>query len=278
MTTTLRPAGPEEAYPDGGRDRRWLVCANGRPVGSVHTSAHPYGNHLTGRIDDLEITEGRRRGRGTIAVLAAEEVLRAWGCHRAEVTVPVEAVPAHALALALGYTDANRKLLKRLGQPPALRPDLTIRPIDGADFTEWLAGTKAEYRAHLRTAGLTEAQAQERCEADHTHLLHQGHATQGVVLRHLVAGGRPVGSLWVALRDGRLPDGTALAWVMTVEVDAAERGKGYGRELMLAAERECLAAGVDALGLNVYSANQVAIALYESLGYRTTRRVLAKSL
>lgn len=188
MTTTLRPAGPEEAYPDGRRDRRWLVCANGRPVGSVHTSAHPHGSRLTGRIEDLEITEGRRRGRGTIAVLAAEEVLRAWGCHRAEAAVPVDAGPAHALALALGYTETNRKLLKRLGQPPGLRPGLTVRPIDRAAYPQWLEGTKAEYRSHLRMAGLTEAQALERCEADHTHLLAEGHASQGVVLRQLVAG------------------------------------------------------------------------------------------
>ncbi|MCX4745165.1 GNAT family N-acetyltransferase [Kitasatospora sp. NBC_01287] len=278
MTTTLRPAGPEEAHSDGGRDRRWLVCANGRPVGSVRTGARPHGTHLTGRIAELEIFEGRRRGRGTIAVLAAEEVLRAWGCYRAEVTVPAEAAPAHALALALGYTETNRKLLKRLGRAPAPRADLMVRQIDADAFPDWLAATKAEYRRHLVGSGLTEAQAHELCEADHSQLLTRGHATEGVVLRLLISEGRPVGSLWLALSGARLPDGTPRAWVMTVEVPPEERGSGFGRELMLLAERECLAAGIPALGLNVYTANQVAIGLYDSLGYRITARVLAKAL
>ncbi|GAA1069020.1 GNAT family N-acetyltransferase [Kitasatospora nipponensis] len=278
MTTTLRPAGPEERLPDGGRGRRWLVCANGRPVGGLHTSAHPHGARCTGRIDHLEITEGRRRGRGTVAALAAEEVLRSWGCYRVEVTVPVESTEALALAHLLGYTETNRKLAKELRQPPAPAPNLTVRPISAADFPQWLAATKAEYRAHLVLAGLTERQAHERCEADHAQLLAAGPATPGVALRRLLAHGEPVGSLWLALHDGRLADGRPLAWVMTVEVDAHARGNGYGRELMLTAERECLAAGIRDLGLNVYTANEPALRLYASLGYRITRRVLAKPL
>ncbi|GAB2739548.1 GNAT family N-acetyltransferase [Kitasatospora kifunensis] len=279
MTTTLRPAGPPTATPDGGADRRWLICSNGRPVGTVRTVARRYGSYLVGRIEGLAVTDAaRRRGRGTVAVLAAEEVLRAWGCQRAEVTVPVQAPPAHALALALGYTETNLHLLKRIGQPAQPASGLTIRPIGAEDFPDWLEATKAEFRAQLVRAGLTEEQARQRCATEHTRLLRQGHATQDVALRRLLADGRAVGSFWLALDNGRLPDGSPLAWVMTVDVAPELRGNGYGRELMLAAERECLAAGVRDLGLNVYSGNTVALGLYTSLDYRITHWVLTKTL
>ena len=38
MTTTLRPAGPEERGPDGSRARDFTVCVNSRPVGAMSTS------------------------------------------------------------------------------------------------------------------------------------------------------------------------------------------------------------------------------------------------
>ncbi|MFE4601870.1 hypothetical protein ACFRKE_13535 [Kitasatospora indigofera] len=47
---------------------------------------------------------------------------------------------------------------------------------------------------------------------------------------------------------------------------------------MLLAERECLAAGVRDLGLNVFSGNDVAVGLYTSLGYAVTNRVFGKPL
>ncbi|MFD8085922.1 hypothetical protein ACFV4F_29985 [Kitasatospora sp. NPDC059722] len=47
---------------------------------------------------------------------------------------------------------------------------------------------------------------------------------------------------------------------------------------MLLAERECLAAGVRTLGLNVFTVNEVAIRLYASLGYRVTNRLYGKPL
>lgn len=65
---------------------------------------------------------------------------------------------------------------------------------------------------------------------------------------------------------------------MTVEVAPDRRGRGHGRTLMLLAERECLAAGVRDLGLNVFSGNEVAVGLYTSLGYAVTNRVFGKPL
>jgi ribosomal protein S18 acetylase RimI-like enzyme len=81
------------------------------------------------------------------------------------------------------------------------------------------------------------------------------------VLQH---DGDRVGILWLALREDR-------AYVFDVEADAAHRGQGHGRTLMLLAETQALAAGRRLVGLNVFVGNTPAERLYESLGYETTR-------
>ncbi|MFC8455020.1 GNAT family N-acetyltransferase [Kitasatospora sp. NPDC057223] len=282
MTTTLRPESPESPAPGGARTRRWQICANGRPVGALRTTATPQGDQCWGRISELEVWEGRGRGRATVGALAAEEVLRSWGCTRIDADIPETATAAARLAEALGYRERMRNMAKRLdaGSPaPGLPPGVTARPIDAGAYPAWLEGAKAGYLHDLRASGLTEEQARAKSDADHLHLLPQGAATPGIVLRRLYgAGTAPVGSLWLALHQRDLPDGRPLAWVMTVEVAEDRRGRGHGRDLMLLAERECLAAGVHDIGLNVFSSNRVAIGLYTSLGYLVTNRVLGKPL
>lgn len=68
------------------------------------------------------------------------------------------------------------------------------------------------------------------------------------------------------------------AFVYDVEVDAAARGKGYGRGLMLAAEPYARDRGAGVLKLHVFGSNTVARGLYESLGYETTNVSMAKPL
>ncbi|WP_031078653.1 GNAT family N-acetyltransferase [Streptomyces sp. NRRL WC-3742] len=279
MTTTLRPEGPESPTAAGGRTRRWRILANGRQVGALRTTADPQGRQLWGRISELEIAEGRGRGRGTFGALAAEEVLRSWGCLRIDVSIPAAADAARGLALALGYTERTLGMAKRLAAPPALPHGLEARPFDPADLDDWFALSTERYHEALVESGLTEEQARTRISA--VDPAEQSIGNPGVVLRRLYgadAGEGPYGSVWLQLRLRDLPDGEPLAWVMSVEVPPAHRGRGHGRTLMLLAERECLAAGVHNLGLNVFARNEVAVRLYESLGYAVTERLYGKQL
>ncbi|WP_055586078.1 GNAT family N-acetyltransferase [Streptacidiphilus griseoplanus] len=287
MTTTLRPDGPEEALPDGGRTRRYSVCANGRPVGGVRvTAGGPAGvgrRGLQGGIAELEITEGRRRGRGTVAVLAAEEVLRGWDCTRVDADIPEECTAALRLALALGYRERSRTMVKHLvAEPPALPAGLRARPIGEAEFPGWAAAGEERYIGELVASGLTEEQARAKSADDHRRLLPDGPHTRDTLLTRLLpeqpADAEPLGDLWVQLRGRTLPGGEDLAWVLSVDVAEQARGRGHGRALMLLAERACLAEGVRHLGLNVFADNPVAGGLYGSLGYRTTARRLGKRL
>ncbi|MFD5468701.1 GNAT family N-acetyltransferase [Kitasatospora sp. NPDC127059] len=285
MTTTLRPEGPETPTTAGGRTRRWRILANGHQVGALRTASARHGSQLWGEISELEITEGRGRGRGTFGALAAEEVLRNWGCTRVDVVVPESAPIARGLATALGYTERMRNLGKSLTTAPALPAGVTARPIGAAEFPAWIDRAAREYVRSLMDSGLTEEQAHAKSALDHRNVLPQGADTPGVVLRRLHgtdgpggADGDPLGSLWVNLHLRDLPDGTPLAWVMVVEVSPAHRGRGHGRTLMLLAERECLAAGVREIGLNVFAGNEVALRLYASLGYRIVNRCFGKPL
>lgn len=63
-----------------------------------------------------------------------------------------------------------------------------------------------------------------------------------------------------------------------IEVAEEQRGRGYGRALMLLAERVARETGEELLGLHVFAGNTPAIRLYESLGYRTTYVNSAKAL
>jgi GNAT superfamily N-acetyltransferase len=278
MTTTLRPAEPERRGPGGWRSRRYLVCVNSRPVGSVLLATDQRFGPDVGRVERLDVDEpDRRRGRGTVAALAAEEVLRSWGCSRVEVGIPAADAVVLRLATALGYVERNRGMVKKLpGTPPELPRGSAVRPMAAGEYAVW---HERERRAHIRgwvDRGMPYDRAAALACADYRAALPHGQATADTALLTLSHGGTDVGHLWLRLRDSVRP--RAEAWVYGVDVDEAHRGCGHGRTLMLAAERECHAAGVRTVGLDVHPDNARAVRLYDSLGYRVTDHHLAKPL
>ncbi|MEU6091156.1 GNAT family N-acetyltransferase [Streptomyces sp. NPDC047085] len=273
MTTTLRPAEPLQQNPDGTRSRRYQVCVNSRPVGEIHLGTSPSLGTSVARIIDLRIAEpDRRRGRGTVAALAAEEVARGWGCTQIEAMVPAEAEAALRLVGALGYTLRNRGMEKRLADtPPELPPGSCARPMTPAEFEAWHEHESEDYARMWIERGVPEDVARAKARRDHETLLPRGLQTEDMLFSVLEHEGTRVGTLWLALRD-------AMAFVFDVEADAAHRGHGHGRALMLLAERQTIDAGRPVLGLNVFAGNTPAERLYESLGYVTTSRSFAKPL
>ncbi|KUN02042.1 acetyltransferase [Streptomyces yokosukanensis] len=273
MTTTLRPLEPLQKNPDGTRSRRYQVCVNSRPVGEIHLGTSPSFGPAMARVSDLRIAEpDRRRGRGTVAALAAEEVARGWGCTQIETTVPASADTALRLFGALGYTPRSRRMEKRLGAtPPDLPTGSSARSMTEAEFDAWEEHAREDYARMWIERGVPEAAARDKARSDHEQLLPRGLATDGMLFTVLEHEGARVGTLWLALQEGG-------AFVFDVESDAAHRGRGHGRTLMLLAERQAVEAGRPVLGLNVHAGNTPAERLYESLGYETTAHALAKPL
>ena len=83
-----------------------------------------------------------------------------------------------------------------------------------------------------------------------------------------VDGDRPVGAVLVTLWEER-------PLVAHVIVDPAVKRSGLGTELMNAAANALAAAGRTELDLFVTEANEPAVRLYRSLGFRTLRRITA---
>ncbi|MFH9739498.1 GNAT family N-acetyltransferase [Streptomyces roseolus] len=278
MTTTLRPAEPLQHSADGGRSRVYDVCVNSRRVGSVRVATDPDFGAASGRVDRLWVDEpDRGRGRGTVAALAAEEVLRGWGCSDVRVSMPADAAAALALARALGYAELSRNMLKELADPPpAPPPGVEVRPMTEDEFTAWQATAKESFARSWTDRGVPEDQARAKAEASHRELLPEGLASPGTAFHVALADGRAVGNVWTAVRE--LEPGVSAGYVYDVEVAEERRGQGYGRALMLLAERVTREAGESRLGLHVFAGNAPAIRLYESLGYRTTHVNSAKRL
>ncbi|MCS0601850.1 GNAT family N-acetyltransferase [Streptomyces sp. LP11] len=273
MTTTLRPVEPLRQHPDGTRARRYQVCVNSRPVGELHLTTSPAHGTSVARVQELWIAEAdRRRGRGTVAALAAEEVARGWGCAAVETAVPATADAALRLFAALGYTPRNRHMEKRLGTtPPELPPGSRARPMTEAEYAAWYARESERYTRSWIERGVPELAARAKAAEDHARLLPDGLGTARMLFSVVEHEDVPVGTLWLALEAER-------AYVYDVETHAAHRGRGHGRALMLAAERQATEAGLPVLGLNVSAGNTPAERLYTSLGYRTTTHFLAKPL
>ncbi|WP_329193754.1 MULTISPECIES: GNAT family N-acetyltransferase [unclassified Streptomyces] len=273
MTTTLRPSGPLQHGEGGARSRPYEVRVNSRRVGELLIRAGTAFGPQVGEIGDLVIDPpDRRRGRATVASLAAEEVLRGWGCRRVRVSVPAGSPGGLRLAEALGYTEYSRYLAKQLPSgPPALPQQLTSRPMTEEEYAAWSAVAPAGYAAELAERGMPEHDAHARAVADHAARFPEGRDTPGVTLAVLEAAGAPVGHLWLAAHGQD-------AYVFQVEVCEGHRGRGYGRALMLLAEREALAAGHRTVALQVFTTNTPALRLYESLGYRPTALNYAKDL
>ena len=278
MTTTLRPTGPLQLAGNGEKSRTYEVRVNSRPVGTIELATGPGSGHPSGIVRSLRIDESdRRRGRATVAALAAEEVLRGWGCGQVQVSAPADAVPALRLLESLGYTERGRTMLKELPPgPPVLPADVEGRAMTEAEYADWGAQTFDRYVRSWTDHGMPPEEARARVEAGHRDILPDGLATPGISISVLVHGGDAVGHLWVAPREVR--PGERVPYVYDVTVAEGRRGNGYGRALMLLAERVALEAGDTRLGLHVFADNIPAVRLYESLGYGTTVRDHVKQL
>lgn len=278
MTTTLRPAGPEEDAPDGGRARRYDLYVNGRPAGGLRLVTDARFDVPGGRIEDLSVDAAdRRKGRATAAVLAAEEVLRDWGCDRVEATVPAGAEGAAELAVALSFTVRGHSLRKRIdAAPPAPPRGSRLRALRAAEYPAWSARERAMYARAWAARGIAAPRAEAYAERAHRELLPDGPRTAGCALRTLVHEGTPVGTVWVALHADLPAD--VDGYVFSLEVLPTHRRRGHGRTLMREAERICHAAGVRVLGLHVLADNAPALRLYDALGYRRVATHVSKPL
>lgn len=138
---------------------------------------------------------------------------------------------------------------------------IALRPLREDEYPAWDAAHRARYLSGLvEHAGMPPEAAAAKVERDVGSVFRSGFATPHTWIWVVEDGGRPVGTVFVGLRDGG-------AWLYDIAVDEADRGRGYGRAAMLALEDEVRSLGYATIGLNVWGGNEVARGLYRSLGW-----------
>jgi ribosomal protein S18 acetylase RimI-like enzyme len=156
--------------------------------------------------------------------------------------------------------------------------ELQLRAMTEAEFDEYLRRAIGGYAAaHVAAGSWSKEEAEERAAEDTAMLLPAGRATEDMLFYMGETGsGGVVGWVWLCLKS---PGGDhGYAWIYDIEIVADQRGKGYGRALLAAAESELRLRGVPAVGLNVFGPNVVAQRLYATAGYELMSQQLRKEL
>ena len=153
---------------------------------------------------------------------------------------------------------------------------VTLRPMTVEEFDAWVPGAIEEYaNDHIRAGSRPADTALESSKKEFAKLLPDGVATVGHHLLIAEDGADYVGLLWLNIPEG---EPVPRVFVYNVVVDESQRGKGYGRAIMLAAEPYARQHGADTIRLHVFGDNTVARGLYESLVYVATNINMAKPL
>jgi GNAT superfamily N-acetyltransferase len=137
-----------------------------------------------------------------------------------------------------------------------------LRELRDDEFPAWLEAARRFYVSDLeRHAELPRQEAEEKADRDYGMLFPDGEPTSG---QHLLtiedSRGGSIGRLFFAERSTGI-------WLYEIEIEESVRGRGLGREAMLAFEQRARELGAERVTLNVFGGNEVARSLYCSLGY-----------
>jgi ribosomal protein S18 acetylase RimI-like enzyme len=148
--------------------------------------------------------------------------------------------------------------------------------MDDGELAEFIRAQVSSYIDERVTAGDARPDAERIALEQIAALFPGGHPAPGqLVFRILDDGDDRIGLLWIGPQT---PQRSGAFWVWSVEIDAAYRGRGFGRTAMRLAEEAARTHGATELGLNVFGPNVVARSLYESMGYEPTAINMRKSL
>lgn len=153
---------------------------------------------------------------------------------------------------------------------------VTLRRMTAAEFETWLEHSITSFAEDLALAtGAPQPDTMTRAREQYAEWLPTGVNTENTWLMTIVdSAGTDVGALWL----GPHPQRAHAAFGYDIELRPEHRGRGLGRDAMLAAEQLARDAGFIELGLNVFGFNEAARRLYDSLGYRVVSTQMTKSL
>ncbi|WP_144876793.1 N-acetyltransferase [Microbacterium sp. 1.5R] len=197
---------------------------------------------------------------------ALVEMGRTNGADRLSISVHSTDAASRAFIEGRGFACASIQMLLEPLPARHREPLVQVEPMTAERYPSFAAASEAAFADELAASGRYSIEdARVESHRQMTEELPDGVETAAQELFTAGVDGEEVGILWVGLRTR---GGRPHAFILDIEVVESERRKGYGRELMFAAERVAREHGADSVGLHVFGFNTGATALYESLGYR----------
>jgi ribosomal protein S18 acetylase RimI-like enzyme len=134
------------------------------------------------------------------------------------------------------------------------------------DFEPYLERDILEYaEEHVRNGNWTKEEALERSRTEHQKLLPDGLRSKDQYLFSIVddANNQKLGMLWVNIANHQ-------AFIYDFRVNEEQRGKGYGKQALLALDEKLKSMNVESVGLHVFGDNITAQELYKKMGFQIT--------
>ena len=153
---------------------------------------------------------------------------------------------------------------------------IRLVPMTESEFEIYLEKAVPEYANDNVQAGYwSEEEALERSRKAFNNLLPQGVKTENNYLFRVQSeeNGEKIGMVWMKHETPR-PHG----FIYDIALDESQRGKGYGKQTMLALEEVARELGLETIGLHVFTRNEAAMRLYKGLGYEVTSQNMTKKL
>ncbi len=147
-------------------------------------------------------------------------------------------------------------------------------PMKQADFEPYLERDIREYaEEHVRNGNWNQAEALERSRKEHQQLLPDGLQSKNQYLFSIMdtPSGQKLGALWVNVENNQ-------AFIYDFRIDEAQRGKGYGKQALLALDEKLKSMNVKSVGLHVFGDNTRALELYRKMGFQVTGMFMKKTL
>jgi ribosomal protein S18 acetylase RimI-like enzyme len=150
---------------------------------------------------------------------------------------------------------------------------ITLEPLQQEDFDRVIENEIKEYAAdHVRNGNWPAEGALERSRKEFEVLLPDGIHSRDQYLWSIVdLENNKIGMLWVQVKDQK-------AFIYDFIIDEAFRGKGYGKQALLAMDEKLKSMNVESVGLHVFGDNITAQELYKKMGYQITGIHMKKEL
>lgn len=147
-------------------------------------------------------------------------------------------------------------------------------PMQQEDFEPYLERDIKEYaEEHVRNGNWKKEEALERSRKEHEQLLPDGLQSKDQYLFSIFdeTSGQKLGMLWVNISNNQ-------AFIYDFRIDEGERGKGYGKQALMALDEKLKSMNVESVGLHVFGDNTTTQELYKKMGYQITGIQMKKAL